>query len=120
MSVRALSTLANGFIVLASVWLFVSPWLLGYGGDAGWNSTIVAAVVAALATVRLAVARVPAAGRLDWLTVLLGAWLILAPAVLDGYGKDAAIWNSVVLGILIAFLAVLSGLAARDARESAV
>jgi hypothetical protein len=119
MSMRTPSTLANGLIILACVWLFVSPWLLGYNGGAGWNSTIVAAAVTALAVIRLAgAARVTGVRRLDWLTVLLGAWLIAAPWVLSDY-DDAATWNSVIVGLVIGLLALGSVMAARGMGEAA-
>ncbi len=44
----------------------------------------------------------------DWLTLVLGAWLILAPLTGAGSGalSDVAAWNSYVSGVAIAIFAI--------------
>ena len=39
-------TMLDGIIILAAMWIFASPWVLNYGDNAGWNSTISAVLVA--------------------------------------------------------------------------
>lgn len=46
-------TMLDGIIILAAMWIFASPWVLNDGDNAGWNSTISAVLVAALALARV-------------------------------------------------------------------
>lgn len=46
-------TMLDGIIILAAMWLFASPWVLNYGDNAGWNSTISAVLIAVFALARV-------------------------------------------------------------------
>jgi hypothetical protein len=108
MQPRERTLFADGLIVLVAIVLYVSPWLFDYGGDAGWNATISAVVVAALAAVHAYHTIRPLGATvlqwLDWLTGLVGAWLIVAPWIIGGF-EDAAKWTSVAAGVAIVVLA---------------
>jgi hypothetical protein len=41
----------------------------------------------------------------EWVNVLLGAWLVISPYVLGFSGLSAALWNQVIVGLLVAVLA---------------
>lgn len=96
--------------MLAGLWLVVSPFLLGYAfyRPAMWNDVIVGGVVAVLAAGR-------AFGHLGawaaWTNVLLGAWLLAAPAMFNYGGAGVAGTNDVVTGVAIAALAIASAFA---------
>ena len=107
MFARDRSLIADGAIVLVCAWLFASPWILDYSGDAGWNSTIAAAVIAALAAARaLGSSRFAQLRQADWLSVLIGLWLIAAPWILGGFEENAEKVNSVIVGLVVAVLAL--------------
>jgi hypothetical protein len=101
---------ASGLNVLVAIWLFVSPWALGYGDDAGWNSTITAVVIAAIALIRVFGAY--GAAWLSWLNLVLGVWLVVSPWVLN-YDNNGATWNSVIVGIVVGLLAIWSATSSR-------
>ena len=110
-------------MLILAVWLFVSPWALGFaagtapataegeaaaaaaatggGWAAAWNAWIVGAIVAALAIA----AAVRFAEWEDWVNLVLGAWLVVAPWALGFAALAAAAWNHVIVGALIAALA---------------
>ena len=113
MTGRGTPTPANAVIVVACLWLFVSSWVLNYGGNAGWTSTVVAAVIAALAVIRVAWLR-----WVDWFNVVLAIWLAIAPWVL-GYDDEAARWNSVIVGLVVGLLALWSASAGRRGTPAA-
>jgi hypothetical protein len=99
---------ASGLTLIAGIWLIVSPFILGYADvqHALGNDMIVGGVVAILAALRLgAKAETAWAG---WMDVLLGVWLIVAPFVLGYTARPNALWNNVILGAVIAALAVWS------------
>jgi SPW repeat len=100
------------WVILAlAVWLFLSPWLFGFAGamttdldaaTAAWNAWAVAVAIAAYAVA----AALWFARWEDWVNVALGAWLVVAPWVLDFGGLTAAAWNHVAVGVLIVAFAV--------------
>lgn len=100
--------------LILAIWLFVSPWVLGFGGPgsaagaaAAWNAWVLAVIVFLVA--------LSAASRLEfwqeWLTLILGAWIFAAPWVLGFTGLPAASWDHWFVGALI-FLFSLSNLTA--------
>ncbi len=97
------------------LWLLGAPYALNYNGGGGldgfWNDAIVGAVVSLAALVRLADPGRGAAVRVG--SILLGVWLLLAPAVLGYVGGAAAkaTANEVTVGVLVAVLALISLLA---------
>jgi hypothetical protein len=120
----------NWLNVILAVWLFISPWVLGFGyggaetapavangaaavnnvaGTAAWNAWIVAVIVGLLS--------IAAASRFapweEWVNVVLGVWLFFSPWILGYAGLYAATWNSLIVGFLIAGLAIWAVMAAR-------
>jgi len=43
---------------------------------------------------------------LSWVNFILGLWLIVAPFALHYRDLSAAMWNNVIVGIVIAILAI--------------
>jgi SPW repeat len=91
-----------------------------------WNDVLVGIVVAVLAVARLA--RPLMNPSLSWTNALLGLWLVVAPFVL-GYGvaveaealatagavggAQAAMWNDVIVGVIVLVLGAWSALSTR-------
>lgn len=90
-------------LVLA-VLLFISPWALNYAGvsTAAWNAWVLGVVVAVLAVLALT----QYAQWQAWLTAILGIWVLIAPWVLGFSNVGGALWSHVILGILIALVAL--------------
>lgn len=119
-------------IVLA-IWFFVSPWVLQFGDvstarsgaeivaaqggalTAAWNAWILSVIVFIVA--------MSAMGRLalwqEWINMLLGAWIFVAPWVLGfGYGLDpSAAWDHWIVGALIFLVSAASLSNARTPAE---
>lgn len=47
---------------------------------------------------------------LSWVNFVLGLWLIIAPFVLHYSTLSTAMWNSVLVGIVVAILAIIRAL----------
>lgn len=93
--------------LILGAWLIIAPFLFAVSAPALWNDVIVGVLVLILAGVRVSKPS-PATRSASWTNVALGAWLIIAPFVL-AYTSAAATWNDVVVGVLIAALALWSG-----------
>lgn len=99
---------ASGFVMLAGIWLLVAPFVLGHGDRpaAMWNEVVVGAIVLVIGGVR--VANPERFVGLSWVNLIAGLWLIAAPFVC-GYSDVArAMWNDIVVGIVIAAMAAAS------------
>lgn len=42
----------------------------------------------------------------EWVNVVLGVWLILSPWILGFSGMTGAMWNAVIVGLLVGVLAL--------------
>jgi hypothetical protein len=102
-------------LVLA-VWLFISPWVINFGGaasttagaavppaasNAAWNAWILGIIIFLVAC--------SAIGRLrawqEWVNLLLGIWLFVAPWALGFTQLGGAAWDHWVVGVLVFLLA---------------
>jgi len=100
------ATLASSLNIIAGIWLIATPFFMGFSATAAaTNAIIVGIIVAVLALVR--VFTPVSTGRLSWLNVILGLWLIISPLFVMSAGT-LAVWNSSVVGIVITVLAIWS------------
>jgi hypothetical protein len=96
-------------LVLA-IWLFVSPWVLGfYPGaaaasvPAAWTAWILAVVIGVFSIAALAQAR----PWEEWINLVAAVLLFISPLVLSYYAVSAvAMWNALIVGALVFILAI--------------
>ncbi len=86
--------------LVCAVLLFISPWILAFSGDvtatrAAWITGVVVAIFAVAALVQFAEWE-------EWVSLLLGVWMIVAPWVVGFSGVGVAVAAFVVLGIVVA------------------
>jgi len=106
--------LASGINVLAGIWLFLAPMVLGYADmeQALWNDRVIGVAIFVLALTRVAAPDRFAA--ISWVNFVLGAWLIIAPFLLFYGGVSAvgepvaATGNDILVGILVIAMAAWS------------
>jgi SPW repeat len=98
---------ASGMNILLGLWLIASPWVFDYSArSAVVSSVCVGALIALLAAMRIAT--LPDSAGLSGINVLLALWTIGSPWAC-GYAENvAATTNNVILGIVIAALAIWS------------
>jgi hypothetical protein len=107
---------ASGLNILAGVWLIIAPFVLDYrntgdGFNGYWNDVVIGITIAVLAALKVAAPRTM--GGISWVNFVLGGWLIIAPFVLAynvNADAPAAMWNDIVIGILVVILAARSAL----------
>jgi hypothetical protein len=90
--------------LLLGLWLIAAPWLLGFGAEANptWNAVIFGLLIAVVSLVTLF--RVMAWE--EWLNLAAGVWLVISPWVLGYSGVAMALYNAVIVGVLVAVLAL--------------
>lgn len=100
--------------LVLGIWLIVSPFALGYAAQTtpAWNAYAVGVVVAVLSAAALWQFQ----KWEEWLSAVLGAWLVVSPWIL-GFGVGhVATWNQVIVGVLGGVLAFWSGVTEHDMR----
>lgn len=86
------------------IWLMAAPDVLQYSAPARTNDRIVGPIAATFAIIAIwEVTR-----GLRWVNVPLGVWLVVAPLIL-GYAQTGAIINSLIVGVVLASMAMLGG-----------
>jgi hypothetical protein len=90
--------------VILGIWMMVSPWALGYQAEMPptANAVILGVLIAAAALVAL----YKVMAWEEWVNVALGAWLAASPWLLGFTGIMPAMWNAVIVGIVVAVLAL--------------
>jgi len=86
--------------LICGVLLFISPWALGFVGDmtvarTAWIGGVVIAVMGVAALVQFAEWE-------DWIALIVGVLMIIAPWVLGFAAMTYAAWTFVVLGLIVA------------------
>jgi hypothetical protein len=116
-------------LVLA-IWLFISPWVLAFGAGGAnapaggaTNAGPVAAWDAWVLGVLVFLVALSAIGRMEfwqeWINLLLGIWLFVAPWALGFTQLGGAAWNHWIVGVLVFILAAWNLQTVRNAPVAA-
>ncbi len=90
--------------LILGLWMIISPWVLGYESEAAAtsNAVILGIVIAVLAALEL----FTVTAWEEWGNFVLGLWLVISPWVLGFRSVSSAMSNDVVIGIVVAVLAI--------------
>jgi len=83
--------------LVLGVWLVLAPLVSVGHGIAEWNSYLVGGVVTILAGAAIS-------GRQawgEWVNMVVAVWLIIAPFVLHFTDQYGAMWNQVIVGVMV-------------------
>lgn len=85
-------------------WLFVSPWVLGYTKIAGAaaNAYLIGAALVVFAIIALYAPKVWE----EWISLVLGLWLIISPWFMGFSQANGATQNALLVGIASIVLAI--------------
>ena len=110
-------------LVLA-IWFFISPWVLQFGGGLSATGPAAGGAASAASTAAwdawvlgvlvflVSLSALPASNRMEfwqeWINLLLGIWIFIAPWVLGFAGAESATaaWDHWVVGALIVIVSV--------------
>jgi hypothetical protein len=98
--------------VVLGLWLIVSPWVLGYAMETtpAWNAYVLGVIIAVAAIAAL----VAFHAWEEWVSVVLGVWLVVSPWILGFAASATALWNQIVVGVIVAALAFWSAMATHE------
>jgi hypothetical protein len=97
----------NWLVALVGLWELLSPFILGYSAltVALWNAVIIGAVLIVLGAGAALYKEVKIDQTLDWINSLLGLWLIVSPFILGYSDAVTAMWNNIIVGLVVLVLA---------------
>jgi hypothetical protein len=90
--------------LVLGLWMIVSPWVLAYQAEsaATTNAVVLGVLIAVLAALEL----FNVAAWEEWTNFVLGIWLAVSPWLLGFSATTAAMANALVVGIVVAALAI--------------
>lgn len=90
--------------LLLGIWLFFSPWILGFAGTGGaaWNAYLIGVGLVVFSVIALYLPKLWE----EWITLVLGVWLVIAPWVVGFSALKNPTQNSVIIGIVTVILSV--------------
>lgn len=89
---------ASGVNVVLGIWLIASPWVFDYSGkSAVLNSVTVGALIAFLASIR--VASLHSSVGLSGINLLLAFWVVLSSWAYENSANKDALLNDIFVGI---------------------
>jgi len=100
-------------VALVGVWEVIAVAVLGYSASSAalWDAIIVGVLLFVLGVWAALSNQVGTDRTLDWINVVLGVWLIIAPFLLGYSALAAALWNDIIVGIVVVVLAGWAALA---------
>jgi len=100
--------------LVLGIWLIVSPFVLDYAAQMtpAWNAYAIGVVIAVLSAAALWQFQ----KWEEWLSAVLGAWLVVSPWLLGFRIGHVATWNQIVVGIVVGALAFWSGVTEPEVR----
>lgn len=113
----AQARMASGINMLLGIWLILSPWVFDYSQkSAALASVTLGVLIALLAAIR--VASVYDTAGLSGINLVLAFWIVASPWVYEYATDQGALLNNVVVGMLVALLAVWSAIATDAVQKS--
>jgi hypothetical protein len=102
---------ANWLSLLLAVWLFISPWAVGFADSPApsWNAWIFGVATGVLALIGVSTF----AAWEDWVSLIVGVWLFISPWVLGFADVSEAAANFYIVGVLFVILEAWGVWAAR-------
>jgi hypothetical protein len=90
--------------LILGAFLFLSPWILGFGGSrAAENANIAGIIIVAVAIAALAQFAVWE----EWLNLIVGLWTVISPWLVGFYTTTKATAVCVIVGAVVAILAAI-------------
>lgn len=106
----------SGTNVLLGLWLILSPFFFGYTAGLEVAGDVIAGVAIAI----LAAFRTFGRGVgewADWLTAVLGIWVMISPWAVGYVGNTAHTFNNVMVGAIVLAFSLVSRFVLRSERS---
>ncbi|HEX5323667.1 MAG TPA: SPW repeat protein [Capsulimonadaceae bacterium] len=90
--------------LILGIWLFIAPWVWHGAVSPSWDAWVLGVIVVVMSLWALSM---PNMAFPEWINVIAGIWLFIAPWVLGFYSAShAPAWNQWVIGVIVFILSV--------------
>jgi hypothetical protein len=103
--------------LLIGIWLFISPWVIGFAGanlTASWNAWIFGVAIVVFSAIAVSMPQAWA----EVINILLGIWMVISSWIL-GVATRAVETNAVIVGLLVILFAAWAMAMSRDLTHKA-
>jgi len=102
----------NWLVALAGLWEVIAVFILGYTASSAalWNALIVGVALLVLGVWAALSNQATTDKTLDWINVVIGVWLIIAPFILGYSAIVAAMVNDIIVGVVVVVLELVAAL----------
>lgn len=85
--------------LLIGIWLFVSPWVMGYSTvqAPALNAYVMGAALILLTAIALYIPR----RWEEWVNSIIGLWMVVSPWILGFSAMTAVTWNAAIIGLAV-------------------
>jgi hypothetical protein len=89
---------------ILGIWLFFSPWILGYAliQSAAWNAYVIGVAFVVFTIWALSIPK----PWEEWINAILGLWLLFSPWILGFSAQLVATWNALICGVIVLVLSL--------------
>ncbi len=100
-------------IAVAGLWEIVAPFIFGMTATTAflWDAIIIGLALVVLGVWAALANQETTVKYLNWINAVLGLWLIIAPFVLSYSSAAAAMWNDIIIGLVVLVLGAWAALA---------
>jgi len=97
--------IGNVLNLLLAVWLFLSPWVVGFAGvmPAAWTAWLSGIAIAVFAIAALAAF----AEWEEWINLILGIWVLISPWIVHVASQHRPTVTLLLTGLAIAIIAAI-------------
>jgi hypothetical protein len=98
----------SGILALTGLWEALTPFILGYPNTATalWNALLIGIMLFMLELSAVILDDIVSYRTLDWISALLGLWLV-ATLFIPGYtAPPIARWNDIAVGLMVTVLTI--------------
>ena len=101
--------------LLLGIWLFISPWVVGFEGTqmaASWNAWILGVAIVVFSAIAVSMPQV-------WeeiINLLLGIWMVISSWIIGATSRSVET-NAVIVGLLVILFAILAMAMSHDAHR---
>ncbi len=99
-------------IAVAGLWEIVAPFIFGMTATTAflWDAIIIGLALVVLGVWAALANQETTVKYLNWINAVLGLWLIIAPFVLSYSSAAAAMWNDIIIGLVVLVLGTWAAL----------
>ena len=100
-------------IALAGLWEIVAPFIFGMTATTAflWDAIIVGLALVVFGAWAALANNETTIKYLSWINAVLGLWLIIAPFILSYSSAATAMWNDIIIGLVVLVLGAWAALA---------